>query len=194
MARHRRQQHLALGRGAYLEVIGPDPDQPDPAGPRPFGVDELSEPRLVTWAAAVPDLALWLEWCAERKIDAGEMFAMQRTTPDGEVLRWRLTSPPALGDGIVPFLIEWPGATPAATAPTGVELFGFTLAHPDAAVRGRLAEYALPYPVEDAPAALRVTLMTPGGMIDVGNCPPGLPQWSSSGHSSRRLREISTSH
>lgn len=159
---------LALGRGAYLEVIGPDPDQPDPVGPRPFGVDDLSEPRLVTWAAAVPDLALWLEWCAERKIDAGEMFAMQRTTPDGEVLRWRLTSPPALGDGIVPFLIEWPGATPAATAPSGIELFAFTLAHPDAAVRGRLAEYALPYPVEDGPAALRVTLMTPGGMIDLG--------------------------
>jgi catechol 2,3-dioxygenase-like lactoylglutathione lyase family enzyme len=31
---------LGLGPGHYLEVIAPDPDQPDPAHPRPFGLDE----------------------------------------------------------------------------------------------------------------------------------------------------------
>jgi hypothetical protein len=29
---------VGLGGSAYLEIIGPDPDQPDPAQPRPFGV------------------------------------------------------------------------------------------------------------------------------------------------------------
>jgi hypothetical protein len=29
---------LALGPRTYLEIIGPDPDQPEPAVPRPFGV------------------------------------------------------------------------------------------------------------------------------------------------------------
>jgi len=158
---------LAIGSGGYLEVIGPDPTQPDPAGPRPFGVDDITEPQLVTWAASVPDLALWLEWCAERKIDAGSAIDMQRTTPAGDVLRWRLTMPTPFGDGVVPFLIEWPGATPAASAPTGVELFGFALSHPDPAVRSRLAEYALPYPVTDGPPAMRATLMTPGGMVEL---------------------------
>lgn len=158
---------LALGSGAYLEIIGPDPEQPEPEGPRPFGVDDITEPRLVTWAAAVPDLAAWMRWCEERKIDAGAMFDMQRTTPAGTVLRWRLTSPPPLGDGVVPFLIEWPGATPAESAPTGVELFGFELAHPEARVRSRLAEYALRYPVDDGPAELRATLMTPSGLVDL---------------------------
>lgn len=158
---------LAIGNGAYLEVIGPDPEQPDPPGPRPFGVDDLTEPRLITWAASVPDLALWLHWCDERKIDAGPAVDMQRTTPSGEVLRWRLTVPGPFGDGVVPFLIEWPGATPATSAPTGVELFGFALSHPDPAVRGRLVEYALPYDVTEGPASMRATLMTPGGMIEL---------------------------
>ena len=55
---------LALGPRTYLEVIAPDPDQPSPANPRPFGLDELTSPRLVGWAlgcdnidAAIADLA-----------------------------------------------------------------------------------------------------------------------------------------
>ena len=45
---------VGLGGGAYLEIIGPDPDQPDPAQPRPFGMDSLNRlpgGRLVRSAA-----------------------------------------------------------------------------------------------------------------------------------------------
>ncbi|MEO0493994.1 MAG: ATP-dependent helicase HrpB [Actinomycetota bacterium] len=160
---------LAIGGGAYLEIIGPDPDQPDPDGPRPFHVDQVTEPRLVTWAAAVPDLDLWMRWCAARKIDPGPAFAMQRTTPEGTVLRWRLTPPPEVGDGIVPFLIEWPGPTPAATAATGVELFALELTHPDPAIAGRLQEYGLPHPVARSAPSLSATLFTPAGMVTLGS-------------------------
>ena len=162
-----RNALLALGRGAYLEVIGPDPEQPDPVGPRPFGVDDTNEPRLVTWAASVPHLDLWLEWCAARKIDPGPAIDMSRTKPDGDVLRWRLTLPPAEGDGLIPFLIEWPGVTPAADAASGVELLDFTLQHDDGRVAGRLREYALPWPVTAGPAALRATFFTPNGMVEL---------------------------
>ena len=37
---------LSLGGGAYLEIIAPDPDQPPPRRPRPFGLDGLRKPRL----------------------------------------------------------------------------------------------------------------------------------------------------
>src|SRR5262245_56653484 len=47
---------LALGDDAYLEIIAPDPSQPAPARPRPFGVDALQRGRLVTWAGRVRDL------------------------------------------------------------------------------------------------------------------------------------------
>ena len=33
---------VGLGVGAYLEIIGPDPDRPRPGRPRPFGIDDLT--------------------------------------------------------------------------------------------------------------------------------------------------------
>ena len=47
---------LALGPRTYLEVIAPDPDQPVPANARPFGLDELTAPRLVGWALGCDDI------------------------------------------------------------------------------------------------------------------------------------------
>ncbi len=47
---------LALGDGAYLEIVGPDPEQPDPDGPRWLGIDDLTGERLLTWAAKGEEL------------------------------------------------------------------------------------------------------------------------------------------
>src|SRR5262245_37287646 len=41
-----RNALVALGPTSYLEIIGPDSEQPTPAGPRKFGIDDLKEPRL----------------------------------------------------------------------------------------------------------------------------------------------------
>jgi len=42
---------IALGPSTYLEIIGPDPDQPKPAGRRRFGIDDLGTPQIVGWVA-----------------------------------------------------------------------------------------------------------------------------------------------
>jgi len=47
---------VGLGGAAYLEIIGPDPEQPSPDGPRPFGLDELAAPQVITWAMRVEAL------------------------------------------------------------------------------------------------------------------------------------------
>src|SRR5262245_8798861 len=46
-----RNALIALSSTSYIEIIGPDPEQPKPDLPRQFGIDTLAEGRLVTWAA-----------------------------------------------------------------------------------------------------------------------------------------------
>ena len=93
---------IGLGPSTYLEIIGPDPSQPTPAFERPFGIDALEAPRLVTWAVAVDDIE------AARKLaepaEIGPPVEMTRRTPTGDLLRWRLTPPVP---GSMPFLIDW---------------------------------------------------------------------------------------
>ena len=121
---------LALGDGIYLEVIAPDPEQPAPAGPRPFGIDGLGGPALVGWAIAVDDIDAAITRARAQGYDPGDAIAMERTTPDGTVLRWQLTLN-AIGGGPLPFLIAW-GDTehPSRTAPGGLVLESLTIEHP----------------------------------------------------------------
>lgn len=144
---------VALGGGGYLEIIGPDPAQPDPDQPRPFGIDALSTPRLVTWAVGTGDLDLTVQQARAAGYDPGDPQAMSRRTPAGAWLNWRLT--PArleLADGLVPFLIGW-GTTPHPTTrdlPL-TPLLELSARHPD------------PAPAADALAALGVELSLTAG-------------------------------
>lgn len=131
---------LALGPRTYLEVIAPDPDQPQPANPRPLGIDELTAPRPVGWALGCEDIDAAVATARQRGYDPGDPIDMQRTAPAGEVLRWRLTLN-ALSGGPLPFLITW-GDTPhpAASAPRGVLLESLDVEHPEPAqIAGALA-------------------------------------------------------
>src|SRR5687767_6475117 len=47
---------LALGARTYLEIIAPDPGQPEPSEPRPYGVEGITGGRLVGWAIASDDI------------------------------------------------------------------------------------------------------------------------------------------
>jgi hypothetical protein len=88
-----RNHLLGLGGSAYLEIIGPDADQPAPDRPRPFGIDELTGPRLVTWAVHPPDVDAVVERARALGHDPGAPRPMSRRTPAGVLLAWRLTEP-----------------------------------------------------------------------------------------------------
>lgn len=136
-----RNRLLGLGGRSYLEIVGPDPEQEDPAGPRPFGIDRLRAAGLAGWALAVEDIDAVVARARERGYDPGDPQDMSRRTPSGELLRWRLTPPHRAGhEGLVPFLIDW-GTTrhPAEGLPV-VELVSVAAVHPDPeAVRRDLA-------------------------------------------------------
>lgn len=126
---------ISLGDGVYLEIIGPDPEQTPPGDrPMPFGVDKLERGRLVTWAAKCHDLDARVRRAREAGYDPGSPQPMSRKTPDGGELKWTLTrAPEAVGDGLVPFLIDW-GETPhpSANCPGGCSLVRLRGEHPNA--------------------------------------------------------------
>ncbi|KAB2347477.1 VOC family protein [Actinomadura rudentiformis] len=159
-----RNHLLGLGGNAYLEVIGPDPDQADPEGPRPFGIDDLTAPALVAWAAGTTELDASVERARAAGHDPGPSAGMSRLRPDGELLSWRLTPPRT---GVLPFLIDW-GETdhPAGALPV-VPLLSFEAVHPDPeSVRGALAALGARLTVRKGPGiALIARLDGPVGPV-----------------------------
>ena len=97
-----RNRLIGLGGATYLEIIGPDPEQPDPDRPRPFGIDTLDEPRLMAWAVARSDIETARSAVGEELIGHGT--ALSRKTPEGNTLAWIVT--PTV-PGPYPFLIDW---------------------------------------------------------------------------------------
>src|SRR6266513_1466344 len=69
-----RNALLALGPTTYLEIIAPDPEQPSPDTPRPFGIDGLTESRLVAWAAKGKDLEHLRDAAAHQGLHLGEVL------------------------------------------------------------------------------------------------------------------------
>lgn len=166
-----RNALIGLGNDTYLEIIGPDPDQPKPARPRRFGIDELREPRLVTWAAKGTDLDAIVQRAKGLGIELGQVQSGSRRRPDGVLLSWRLTVSPVLtAEGIVPFFIDWgQTAHPASTLPKGCAIVAFRAEHPDARrVQAALSAVGLNLRVDKGSApALIATIRTPRGDVEL---------------------------
>ncbi|WP_419161056.1 VOC family protein [Candidatus Palauibacter sp.] len=145
---------LSLGSDIYLEILGPDPEAPSGGEPPPFGIAELEEPRLITWAARATNLAALAAQASDRGVPLGPVRPGSRLRPDGSELRWEVTALTAfLHDGLVPFFIDW-GTTPhpARATPAGGQLLSFRAEHPDpAAVRSTLAALSLALEVDEGP-------------------------------------------
>jgi len=145
---------LALGADTYLEIIAPDPSQSMPAVARPFGIDELRESRLVTWAARADGLDQFTRAAAGRGILLGEVLSGSRVRSDGVLLSWQLTSPWALLErGTIPFFIDWGlSPHPAASAATGLSLAALRAEHPYPPVLARAFEsLGIDLPIQQAP-------------------------------------------
>ena len=161
-----RNYLCGLGGSTYLEVIGPDPAQPEPAAPRPFGVDDLTAPRLVAWCARpTRPLEAVVADVGALGCDLGPIVAMSRARPDGVILRWHLTFP--THGPVVPFCIDW-GTTPHPTDSLDhtsvLERLELTDADPDR-TRRVLAAIGVDIVVGSGLPAARAHLRTPMGML-----------------------------
>jgi hypothetical protein len=164
---------LALGGGTYLEIIGPDPGQPTPSGPLPFGLGLGRPDRLAGFAVRASDLAHVAASAREAGYDPGEVRDMQRATPDGAVLRWQLaTRWDQPFDGLVPFLIDWFDTPhPSTSSPTGCTLAELRLVHPDAGgVRAAYRALGLDLSVSEGPQpGLVAVIDTPKGRCELSS-------------------------
>jgi hypothetical protein len=166
-----RNALIALGPSSYLEILGPDPDQPKPERPRWLGIDALTAPRIAAWAVKEDDLETLVADAARAGVRLGDVGRGSRRRPDGVVLSWRFTDPGIiLGDGLVPFFIDWGTSPhPAATSEAHVTLVDLRAEHPDPeSVRRMLRALGLALGVWKGSApALIATLDSPRGRVEL---------------------------
>jgi len=161
---------LDLGNAAYVELLAPDPSQPESSGPLAFGIDALDQPKLVTWAAKAGNLRERVDAARRAGFDPGDVVPISRRLPDGGLLQWQLThrEPGPAGDGLVPYLIDWGDVPhPTTRATPGCRLVEFRAEHPDSdSVQTMLDAIDVSLPVEMAPTPALVAIIdSPNGTI-----------------------------
>lgn len=162
---------IALGPQCYLEIIAPDPEQPDFQGPLLFSLDSITAPRLVTWVARTDQVEQLAARTLDRGLKLGEVAAGSRNTPEGSTVTWKATSPyTVIADGVVPFLIDWEQSPhPAGSAPAGAQLVELRAEHPEpdhAQKILRQLELDLPVSMGTQPALI-ATIDCPLGRVEL---------------------------
>ena len=157
-----RNALIALGPTTYLEILAPDPEQPPPEEPRPFGLDGLKESRLVAWFVVGRDLEQVRSEAVRKGVPLGEVKSGSRRRPDGVQLSWKFTDPSVLiADGVVPLFIDWGHSPhPAQSAAKGATLVSLQAEHPDVrGVRGMLQHLGLDLPVKQGQTAALIAII-----------------------------------
>ncbi len=173
-------RHMGLGThnrlfgltgGAYLEVVAPDPGQPAPSRPRWFGLDELEEPRLVTWCVRAGDLGRAVEAVRDAGFDLGSPERGSRVRSDGSTLAWTFTDPWShRAGGVIPFCIDWgSGSHPSDSLPAECSCVDIRVEHPEPdAVADALRALGLDTPVSTGhPPRVVARLQTPRGIVEL---------------------------
>jgi len=133
-----RNALLSLGEKHYLEIIAPDPQQAGVPGTR--NLQELSEPRLVGWAAHPGDITPFATQLRNANISFEGPTPGSRKRPDGRLLQWKTLVLRNDERGLLPFFIQWSAGTvhPSADAPSGCKIVRFAIATPNEAALQRL--------------------------------------------------------
>ncbi|GAA4286917.1 VOC family protein [Georgenia daeguensis] len=162
-----RNYLVSFGGDAYLEIIGADPENTTFSGARSFGVDDVRETAVVTWAAHPGDLDGARARAREAGLDLGEAYDGARRTTDGTLLEWRLTAHLVEPSGLVPFLIDWGTTTsPAVSTKARVRPAALVATHPrPEEITPVLQAIGTDLKVGRGEPNLRLTVEGPGGSL-----------------------------
>ncbi|MGH7619473.1 MAG: VOC family protein [Gemmatimonadaceae bacterium] len=171
LGRGTRNALIAFGPTSYLEIIGPDPEQPPTAAPRWFSVDAVPGARLVAWAANAANLEQVVATGHSNGVMLGAIGSGSRQRADGVTLDWRFTDPTVTVEGgVIPFFIDWQASPhPAASASAAVSLVDFRAEHPDPErVARMLVALGLDLGISAGPTPrLVATIGTPSGLAEL---------------------------
>jgi hypothetical protein len=119
---------LSLGERRYLEIIVPDPGQPNAKNPLVLHLRKLAEPRIVGWAAHPGDLGTFTKKLREGGVIFDGPTPGSRKRPDGQILNWKTINLKDDRGGMLPFFIEWGADSkhPSEDAPHGCRLDSFS--------------------------------------------------------------------
>ena len=169
-----RNELLTFDNRTYFEIIGVDPEQPDPSHPRPFGLDDLDAPKLAGYAIhpvggeTLDDVVAAMQAAG---MNPGSVAEMSRRKPDGELLSWTLTrggDSGAASGGALPFAIDWGASpSPATTLPSMGRLVSLTVSHPDPAMRAAAAALGVGVEVVEGPSTLTAHVETVNGLVQL---------------------------
>uniref|UniRef100_A0A7S3Y986 Glyoxalase-like domain-containing protein n=1 Tax=Lotharella globosa TaxID=91324 RepID=A0A7S3Y986_9EUKA len=133
---------VSLGPTVYLELLAPDPtSKPEEREGDSFWEDFGTE-RLGTFAIRTPKTGELGKFREEMKKsvshDIGDPLKGSRKMPDGRELTWTICSgfgKQIVGDGVVPFVLDWHDSFekkvhPAQTSPQGCTLLSLKATHP----------------------------------------------------------------
>jgi catechol 2,3-dioxygenase-like lactoylglutathione lyase family enzyme len=128
---------LSLGERRYLEIIAPDPKQgyvEEFAVKQVVDLKQLTEPRLMGWAAHPGNLEQFATHLREAGVEFEGPRAGSRQRPDGRVLHWKTLNLSDDHRGLLPFFIEWGADSvhPSVDAPQGCTLRRFGASTPEA--------------------------------------------------------------
>jgi hypothetical protein len=168
-----RNALLSLRERRYLEIMAPDPAQPDANDPLALHVRKLSQPQIVGWAAHPGDLGSF----AKKLRDAGVAFEGptpgSRKRPDGRVLQWQTLTLKDNPSWLLPFFIEWSADSvhPSTDAPGGCRLIRFEAVTPEPDKLARTAALLLlDVPIiKGEKSQLRATLAGPKGELSAAS-------------------------
>jgi hypothetical protein len=165
-----RNALIALHGRKYVEVIAPDPAQPETLASH---LRSITEPRLIGWAAASPDIEALGRRIRLEGLEATGPRDGSRARPDGRLLKWVTLGVAsdfaAAGVDPIPFFIQWAAdsAHPSTDSPKGCELSSLEFEHPDPeGLRSAFAKLGLDASVQHARAVnIVASLSTPKGRV-----------------------------
>ena len=122
----------SLGDGRYIEVLAPDPKQPNPKQP----IEGLTALKTLTpsgWALGTTDTFALQARLNGREIETTGNMPGSRALPDGSRLEWSTFGVARPNHRWMPFFIKWndPAKQPSRTAPGGCRLESVTIEDPN---------------------------------------------------------------